>query len=163
MNVYHHVCVCVIVVAVIIVVVVVDPGWRASDMGDAHRQRQSGKLMPRPLSPARHVSLTDMSHFSMPNLFILFLLLIYVTALKLMGVVVIHYVKRLSRCCLVLDDILVIRACLECAGFGGFQERGFGFGIAVSGGIDNPHFANGDPSIAISDVLKAGPAEGKLL
>ncbi|KAL4216328.1 Tight junction protein ZO-2 [Mactra antiquata] len=39
---------------------------------------------------------------------------------------------------------------------------GFGFGIAVSGGRDNPHFANGDPSIAISDVLKAGPAEGKL-
>ncbi|XP_052215342.1 tight junction protein ZO-1-like isoform X1 [Dreissena polymorpha] len=39
---------------------------------------------------------------------------------------------------------------------------GFGFGIAVSGGKDNPHFANGDPSIAISDVLKSGPAEGKL-
>ncbi|RWS31853.1 tight junction protein ZO-1-like isoform X1 [Leptotrombidium deliense] len=39
---------------------------------------------------------------------------------------------------------------------------GFGFGIAVSGGRDNPHFLNGDPSIAISDVLKAGPAEGKL-
>ncbi|KAK6635505.1 hypothetical protein RUM44_000757 [Polyplax serrata] len=40
---------------------------------------------------------------------------------------------------------------------------GYGFGIAVSGGRDNPHFANGDPSIAISDVLKAGPAEGKLM
>ncbi|XP_027205989.2 zonula occludens-like protein polychaetoid isoform X2 [Dermatophagoides pteronyssinus] len=39
----------------------------------------------------------------------------------------------------------------------------YGFGIAVSGGRDNPHFMNGDPSIAISDVLKAGPAEGKLL
>ncbi|XP_067130585.1 tight junction protein ZO-1-like isoform X2 [Centruroides vittatus] len=39
---------------------------------------------------------------------------------------------------------------------------GYGFGIAVSGGRDNPHFANGDPSIAISDVLKAGPAEGRL-
>jgi len=38
----------------------------------------------------------------------------------------------------------------------------FGFGIAVSGGRDNPHFANGDPSIAVSDVLKAGPAEGLL-
>ncbi|ESO89731.1 hypothetical protein LOTGIDRAFT_88979, partial [Lottia gigantea] len=37
-----------------------------------------------------------------------------------------------------------------------------GFGIAVSGGVDSPHFANGDPSIAISDVLRAGPAEGKL-
>ncbi|GAB6031940.1 hypothetical protein CHUAL_010327 [Chamberlinius hualienensis] len=39
---------------------------------------------------------------------------------------------------------------------------GYGFGIAVSGGRDNPHFSNGDVSIAISDVLKAGPAEGKL-
>ncbi|GIY97115.1 tight junction protein ZO-1 [Caerostris extrusa] len=39
---------------------------------------------------------------------------------------------------------------------------GYGFGIAVSGGRDNPIFTNGDPSIAISDVLKAGPAEGKL-
>ncbi|CAG2104772.1 unnamed protein product, partial [Medioppia subpectinata] len=39
---------------------------------------------------------------------------------------------------------------------------GYGFGIAVSGGRDNPHFINGEPSIAISDVLKAGPAEGKL-
>ncbi|RWS16821.1 tight junction protein ZO-1-like protein [Dinothrombium tinctorium] len=42
------------------------------------------------------------------------------------------------------------------------RMHGFGFGIAVSGGRDNPHFLNGDPSIAISDVLKAGPAEGKL-
>lgn len=39
---------------------------------------------------------------------------------------------------------------------------GYGFGIAVSGGCDNPHFTNGDPAIAISDVLKNGPAEGKL-
>ena len=39
---------------------------------------------------------------------------------------------------------------------------GYGFGIAVSGGRDNPHFANGDPSIAISDVIKGGPAESKL-
>ncbi|XP_034234792.1 tight junction protein ZO-1-like isoform X3 [Thrips palmi] len=39
---------------------------------------------------------------------------------------------------------------------------GYGFGIAVSGGKDNPHFTSGDPAIAISDVLKAGPAEGKL-
>ena len=43
------------------------------------------------------------------------------------------------------------------------QVVSYGFGIAVSGGRDNPHFANGDPSIAVSDVLKAGPAEGKLL
>ena len=44
-----------------------------------------------------------------------------------------------------------------------FQHSGFGFGIAVSGGRDNPHFTSGEPSIAISDVLKAGPAEGHLL
>ncbi|XP_018322344.1 tight junction protein ZO-1 [Agrilus planipennis] len=36
---------------------------------------------------------------------------------------------------------------------------GYGFGIAVSGGRDNPHFASGDPSIAVSDVLANGPAE----
>ncbi|GFY37243.1 tight junction protein ZO-1 [Trichonephila inaurata madagascariensis] len=42
------------------------------------------------------------------------------------------------------------------------KVSGYGFGIAVSGGSDNPIFTNGDPSIAISDVLKAGPAEGKL-
>ncbi|XP_066460293.1 tight junction protein ZO-2 [Eleutherodactylus coqui] len=37
-----------------------------------------------------------------------------------------------------------------------------GFGIAVSGGKDNPHFENGEPSIAISDVLAGGPADGIL-
>ncbi|XP_075064750.1 tight junction protein 2 isoform X2 [Mixophyes fleayi] len=37
-----------------------------------------------------------------------------------------------------------------------------GFGIAVSGGKDNPHFENGEPSIVISDVLPGGPAEGYL-
>ena len=42
------------------------------------------------------------------------------------------------------------------------RVTGYGFGIAVSGGRDNPHFANGDPSIAISDVIKGGPAENKL-
>ncbi|KFM71564.1 Tight junction protein ZO-1, partial [Stegodyphus mimosarum] len=42
------------------------------------------------------------------------------------------------------------------------RVAGYGFGIAVSGGKDNPHFSSGDPAIAISDVLKAGPAEGKL-
>ena len=40
---------------------------------------------------------------------------------------------------------------------------GYGFGIAISGGRDNPHFVHGDSSIAVSDVLKSGPAEGKLL
>ncbi|XP_056379027.1 tight junction protein ZO-2-like isoform X2 [Hyla sarda] len=37
-----------------------------------------------------------------------------------------------------------------------------GFGIAVSGGKDNPHFENGEPSIVISDVLPGGPADGIL-
>lgn len=37
-----------------------------------------------------------------------------------------------------------------------------GFGIAVSGGKDNPHFDNGEPSIVISDVLPGGPADGIL-
>lgn len=32
----------------------------------------------------------------------------------------------------------------------------------MSGGRDNPHFATGDPSIAVSDVLKGGPAEDRL-
>ncbi|XP_074596515.1 tight junction protein 1-like isoform X2 [Brevipalpus obovatus] len=42
------------------------------------------------------------------------------------------------------------------------RTRGYGFGIAVSGGRDNPVFSNGDPSIAVSDVIQNGPAEGKL-
>ncbi|XP_007466836.1 PREDICTED: tight junction protein ZO-2 isoform X3 [Lipotes vexillifer] len=37
-----------------------------------------------------------------------------------------------------------------------------GFGIAVSGGRDNPHFENGETSIIISDVLPGGPADGLL-
>ncbi|XP_073525903.1 tight junction protein 2-like [Phyllobates terribilis] len=37
-----------------------------------------------------------------------------------------------------------------------------GFGIAVSGGRDNPHFNNGDNSIVISDVLQGGPGDGRL-
>nr|XP_033780727.1 tight junction protein ZO-2-like isoform X1 [Geotrypetes seraphini] len=37
-----------------------------------------------------------------------------------------------------------------------------GFGIAVSGGRDNPHFKNGETSIVISDVLVGGPADGLL-
>ncbi|XP_031626830.1 uncharacterized protein LOC116343080 isoform X3 [Contarinia nasturtii] len=43
------------------------------------------------------------------------------------------------------------------------RVTGYGFGIAVSGGRDNPHFVTGDPAIAVSDVLKGGPAEDKLL
>ncbi|XP_014348427.1 tight junction protein ZO-1 isoform X4 [Latimeria chalumnae] len=42
------------------------------------------------------------------------------------------------------------------------RAPGFGFGIAISGGKDNPHFQSGETSIVISDVLKGGPAEGQL-
>ncbi|TKR93669.1 hypothetical protein L596_008082 [Steinernema carpocapsae] len=35
-----------------------------------------------------------------------------------------------------------------------------GFGIAVSGGRDNPHFVSGDPSVVVSDVISSGPASG---
>lgn len=38
-----------------------------------------------------------------------------------------------------------------------------GFGIAVSGGRDNPNLENGETSIIVSDVLQGGPAEGLLL
>lgn len=37
-----------------------------------------------------------------------------------------------------------------------------GFGMAISGGRDNPHFTNGENSIVISEVLIGGPAEGLL-
>lgn len=42
------------------------------------------------------------------------------------------------------------------------RKPGVGFGMAVSGGIDNPHFTSGETSIAVSKVLKKGPADGKL-
>lgn len=42
------------------------------------------------------------------------------------------------------------------------QDSKRGFGIAVSGGRDNPHFENGETSIVISDVLAGGPADGLL-
>ncbi|VDK48397.1 unnamed protein product [Anisakis simplex] len=35
-----------------------------------------------------------------------------------------------------------------------------GFGIAVSGGRDNPHFTSGDPAVVVSDVVPSGPAWG---
>ncbi|MBN3279845.1 ZO2 protein, partial [Polyodon spathula] len=37
-----------------------------------------------------------------------------------------------------------------------------GFGIAVSGGRDNPNMENGETSIIVSDVLQGGPADGLL-
>ncbi|XP_028270066.1 tight junction protein ZO-2-like [Parambassis ranga] len=38
-----------------------------------------------------------------------------------------------------------------------------GFGIAVSGGCDNPNVESGETSIFVSDVLRGGPAEGLLI
>lgn len=38
-----------------------------------------------------------------------------------------------------------------------------GFGIAVSGGRDNPNVDSGETSIIVSDVLQGGPADGLLL
>ncbi|XP_048581341.1 tight junction protein ZO-1 isoform X4 [Nematostella vectensis] len=37
-----------------------------------------------------------------------------------------------------------------------------GFGIAVSGGKDNPHYKTGDTSIVVSDIVKGSPADGLL-
>ncbi|XP_059953495.1 tight junction protein ZO-1 isoform X3 [Mesoplodon densirostris] len=51
---------------------------------------------------------------------------------------------------------------LSCSVLGHRKAPGFGFGIAISGGRDNPHFQSGETSIVISDVLKGGPAEGQL-
>jgi len=38
-----------------------------------------------------------------------------------------------------------------------------GFGIAVSGGRDNPNEGSGETSIVVSDVLPGGPGDGFLL
>ncbi|XP_040012165.1 tight junction protein ZO-2-like isoform X2 [Xiphias gladius] len=43
------------------------------------------------------------------------------------------------------------------------RDHKMGFGIAVSGGRDNPNLENGETSIIVSDVLQGGPAEGLLL
>ncbi|XP_061433285.1 tight junction protein ZO-1-like [Lethenteron reissneri] len=42
------------------------------------------------------------------------------------------------------------------------RAPGAGFGIAVSGGCDNPYFPSGEASIVVSDVLRGGPADGLL-
>uniref|UniRef100_A0AC35TZI5 Tight junction protein ZO-1 n=1 Tax=Rhabditophanes sp. KR3021 TaxID=114890 RepID=A0AC35TZI5_9BILA len=42
------------------------------------------------------------------------------------------------------------------------KHPSFGFGIAISGGCDNPHFVSGDSSIVVSDVVEKGPAFGLL-
>lgn len=43
------------------------------------------------------------------------------------------------------------------------QDPKMGFGIAVSGGRDNPNEETGETSIVVSDVLQGGPADGLLL
>ncbi|XP_077943222.1 tight junction protein ZO-2b isoform X3 [Gasterosteus aculeatus] len=42
------------------------------------------------------------------------------------------------------------------------RDSKMGFGIAVSGGHDNPNVDNGETSIIVSDVLQGGPADGFL-
>ncbi|PAV72804.1 hypothetical protein WR25_07193 [Diploscapter pachys] len=42
------------------------------------------------------------------------------------------------------------------------RAANLGFGIAISGGRDNPHFTSGDPAIVVSDVVNNGPAYGLL-
>nr|XP_020470771.1 tight junction protein ZO-2 isoform X2 [Monopterus albus] len=42
------------------------------------------------------------------------------------------------------------------------RDSKMGFGIAVSGGRDNPNEESGETSIVVSDVLKGGPADGLL-
>ncbi|KAI7797996.1 putative tight junction protein ZO-2-like, partial [Triplophysa rosa] len=43
-----------------------------------------------------------------------------------------------------------------------WQDAKMGFGIAVSGGRDNPNVESGEASIIVSDVLPGGPADGLL-
>uniref|UniRef100_A0A7N6AR85 Tight junction protein 2b (zona occludens 2) n=1 Tax=Anabas testudineus TaxID=64144 RepID=A0A7N6AR85_ANATE len=43
-----------------------------------------------------------------------------------------------------------------------FADSKMGFGIAVSGGRDNPNVESGETSIIVSDVLQGGPADGLL-
>ncbi|XP_026199859.1 tight junction protein ZO-2 isoform X2 [Anabas testudineus] len=42
------------------------------------------------------------------------------------------------------------------------RDSKMGFGIAVSGGRDNPNVESGETSIIVSDVLQGGPADGLL-
>ncbi|KAK1801048.1 hypothetical protein P4O66_022752 [Electrophorus voltai] len=42
------------------------------------------------------------------------------------------------------------------------RDAKMGFGIAVSGGRDNPNVDSGETSIVVSDVLQGGPADGLL-
>ena len=42
------------------------------------------------------------------------------------------------------------------------KKPGLGFGMAISGGRDNPGALTGDSSIIVSDVIRNGPAFNKL-
>lgn len=42
------------------------------------------------------------------------------------------------------------------------RQAKYGFGLAVSGGRDNPHYQSGETSIVVSDVLAQGPAQNRL-
>uniref|UniRef100_A0A672Z5E9 Tight junction protein ZO-2-like n=1 Tax=Sphaeramia orbicularis TaxID=375764 RepID=A0A672Z5E9_9TELE len=76
--------------------------------------------------------------------------------------------------CVVLSDIVLTLWCV-CSQGSGMEETVWeqytvtlqrdskmGFGIAVSGGRDNPNVENGETSIIVSDVLQGGPADGLL-
>lgn len=42
------------------------------------------------------------------------------------------------------------------------QAPQLGFGIAISGGVDNPLFTSGEGTVVISDIIPNGPASGLL-
>ncbi|GCC30406.1 hypothetical protein chiPu_0008857 [Chiloscyllium punctatum] len=43
------------------------------------------------------------------------------------------------------------------------RDSKIGFGIAISGGIDKPNSTTGETAILVSDVVRFGPAEGKIM
>ncbi|XP_078054231.1 tight junction protein ZO-3-like isoform X2 [Mustelus asterias] len=43
------------------------------------------------------------------------------------------------------------------------RDSKIGFGIAISGGKDKPNSSTGETAILVSDVVRSGPAEGKIL
>uniref|UniRef100_UPI00398ED934 tight junction protein ZO-3-like n=1 Tax=Pristiophorus japonicus TaxID=55135 RepID=UPI00398ED934 len=43
------------------------------------------------------------------------------------------------------------------------RDSKIGFGIAISGGTDKPNSSTGETAILVSDVVRSGPAEGKIL
>ncbi|XP_041061062.1 tight junction protein ZO-3-like isoform X1 [Carcharodon carcharias] len=43
------------------------------------------------------------------------------------------------------------------------RDSKIGFGIAISGGKDKPNISTGETAILVSDVVRSGPAEGKIL